>query len=339
MKKKVAIIGAGGYVGSELLRLLLFHDGVEVTKAISLENIGENVAVVHKNLQNLTSLCFSNEPADKIAKEVDLILFALPHCLAMNMVPKAIGKAKIIDLSADYRIENPKTYEQFYKKHSSPQLIKEFIYGFPEFNKEEVKKAENIANPGCFPTGALLALMPLAKENMLTDHVIVDAKTGSSGSGVHPGLGTHHSERAEDFKAYKVLKHQHGPEIEQELKKANKKEFDFTFVTHSAPMIRGIFITAYVFLEKETTKEELEKIYKKYYEKEPFVRIVEQARSTVVKGTNFCDISIACQGKKAVITTAVDNLVKGAAGTAVQNMNLMLGFEETKGLMFPGTHP
>ncbi len=169
--------------------------------------------------------------------------------------------------------------------------------------------------------------------------MIIDAKTGSSGSGVKPSFGTHHPERENDFKAYKILHHQHHPEIEQELKRLNKKEFELTFVTHSAPMVRGIFITAYVFLEQNISTDELTQIYKNYYRNEKFVRIVEQARCSIVKNSNFCDVNVVCSGKKVVITAAIDNLIKGASGTAIQNMNLMFGFEETRSLLFPSAHP
>ncbi len=339
-KPKVAIIGASGYVGGELLRLLLSHDGVDVIKATSSGNSGKNVSEVHRNLQGITDLRFSGEPVDEIAKSSDLMFFAMPHCTSMGIVPKIIGKVRIIDLSADYRLGSISDFEKFYgTKHLSPELCKKFVYGLPEMNRAEIKKSRNVAVPGCFPTGALLALMPLAKSNLLSGNVIIDAKTGSSGSGKTPSEGTHHPERAQDFKAYSIFSHRHQPEIEQGLKVFSRKELDITFVTHSTPMVRGIFTTAYAFLDKAISRQELERIYRKYYEKEPFVRLVGQSRSNVVKGTNFCDIGLECSGNKVVITSAIDNLVKGAAGTAVQCMNLMLGFKETKALEFPGFYP
>lgn len=348
MKPKVAIIGASGYVGGELLRLLLGHDGLSVVKATSSGNAGKNVAEIHKNLKNLTDLKFSDEPAEDIAKSADLVFFALPHCTSMGIIPKIIGKTRIIDLSADYRLSNRLSnrlsdagdFEKFYgAKHLSPELCGKFVCGLPEMNRAEIKKARNVAVPGCFPTGALLALLPLAKSNLISGNVVVDAKTGSSGSGKTPSEGTHHPERAQDFRAYSVFTHRHQPEIEQGLKAFNRKQFDLAFVTHSAPMVRGIFTTAYVFLDREISKQELEGIYRKCYEKEFFVRLVGQPRSNVVKGTNFCDIGLECSGKKVVVTSAIDNLVKGAAGGAVQCMNLMLGFKETKALEFPGFCP
>ena len=348
MKPKVAIIGASGYVGGELLRLLLSHDGISIAKVTSSSNAGKQVAEVHRNLNGLTDLRFSDEPAEEIAESVDVVFFALPHCTSMQIIPRIIGnagikagiKARIIDMSADYRLDDVKEFEKFYGiRHASPGLLKKFACGLPEINREEIRKAKNVAVPGCFPTGTLLSLMPLAKSNLLNGNIIVDAKTGSSGSGKAPSEGTHHPERAQDFRAYNVFSHRHQPEIEQGLRQFSKKGFDLTFVTHSAPMVRGIFTTAYAFLEKDISREELENIYKKYYEKEFFVRLVRQARSNVVKGTNFCDISLECSGRKVVVTSAIDNLVKGAAGTAVQDMNLMLGLRETKALEFPGFYP
>lgn len=340
MKPKIAVIGASGYVGGELLRLLLSHDGVDVIKAVSSGNSGKNVSEVHRNLQNLTDLKFSDEPAEDIAKSADLLFFAMPHCTSMGIIPKIIGKARIIDLSADYRLGSASDFEKFYgTRHLSPELCKKFIYGLPEMNRAGIRKAWNVAVPGCFPTGALLALMPLAKSGMLRGNVVIDAKTGSSGSGKTPSEGTHHPERAQDFKAYSIFTHRHQPEIEQELKELSRKKLDITFVTHSTPMVRGIFTTAYAFLDKGISRQELEGIYRKHYEKEFFVRLVGQSRSNVVKGTNFCDIGLECSGNKVVVTSAIDNLVKGAAGGAVQCMNLMLGFKETKSLEFPGFYP
>ncbi len=339
MTKKIAIIGASGYTGGELMRLLICHEGVDIVKATSRNYEGKNITDVHQNLLGFTDLKFANEPLEDMAKETDLMFFALPHSKAMGLVPKVYGKTRIIDLSADYRLKDSDDYDRSYTTHESPSLIDEFVYGLPEYNREKIRGAYNIANPGCFPTASLLALIPLAKENLLTGNVVIDAKTGSSGSGVNPSKVAHHPERACDFRAYKVLGHQHQPEILQELKRYNEGLFDQTFVTHSTPMIRGIFITAYVFPKKEISEEELKDIYEKYYEDEQFVRIVDQARCTVVKNTNFCDLSLHSDGRKLVITAAIDNLIKGASGTAIQNMNLMLEFDENTSLMYPGWYP
>ncbi len=339
MKPKVAIIGASGYVGGELLRLLLSHGQVSVTKVTSSSSCAKKVSDVHRNLHNLTDLQFSDEPVEQVAKEVDLMFFALPHCTSMDLVPKVIGKTMIVDLSADFRLEDPGVFEKFYGRHSSKDLLDKFVCGLPELNRAAIKKARNVSVPGCFPTGAILALLPLAKSGLLASNVIIDSKTGSSGSGKTPSESTHHPERAQDFKAYNVFSHRHQPEIEQGLKSQGNSAFDITFVAHSAPMVRGIFTTAYAFLQSPITKPELKEIYGKYYGKEFFIRLVDQARSNVVKGTNFCDIGLDCSGKKVVITSAIDNLVRGAAGTAVQDMNIMLGIREKTGLEFPGFLP
>jgi N-acetyl-gamma-glutamyl-phosphate reductase len=339
MAKKVAVIGASGYIGGELLRHLLFHDGVEVVGATSRENAGKRLSDVHPNLLGSTELEFSDEPIEDISANTDLVFLSLPHGESMRMVPRIIGRTKIIDLSSDYRVGDIALFEKYHNKHSSPELARRFIYGLPEMSRDGIAGAQNLANPGCFATGALLALSPLAKENLLQGNVVVDGKTGSSGSGAEPSEGTHHPERDQDFRAYKVFTHQHYPEIVQGLRKFNKNDFNLTFVPHSAPMVRGIFTTAYAFLDRDISRAELAGIYEKHYGGEKFIRIVSQCKTAVVKGTNYCDVSLECSGNRVVVMTAIDNLVKGGAGTAIQNMNLMLGFPETESLLFPGTHP
>lgn len=338
MKKiYVAIIGGSGYGGGELLRLLLFHDNVEISFVTSRRNAGKFVYEVHPNLRNLTELKFVNKPIEEIADEVDLLFFATPNGVAMQEAPKIIGKTRIIDTSADFRLKNLEEFKHYYGKHECPELIEKFAYGLTEFNKETIKKARYIANPGCFATGALLAIIPLAKEGLLKN-LVIDSKTGSSGSGADPSITTHHPERAMDFRAYNVLSHRHYLEIYQELKKFNTN-VDFSFVPHSTPMIRGIFTTCYSFLDKKITKEELSDIYRKYYANEYFVRLVESPRCSIVAGTNFCDIGFACNENRVVVMSAIDNLVKGDAGQAIQNMNVMFNFDEKTGLEFPGMHP
>ncbi|MBU0586090.1 N-acetyl-gamma-glutamyl-phosphate reductase, partial [Candidatus Micrarchaeota archaeon] len=212
--KKVAIIGASGYVGGELLRLLLFHKGVEIVAATSRANAGKKISEVHQNLNKLTDVEFTDESAEAVAGKADLVFFALPHCISMDTIPKVIGKTKIIDMSADYRLKDAEVFERYYKKkHCSSDLFNEFVYGLPEINRGKIKNAKNVANPGCFPAGAILALYPLAKQGLLEGNIVMDSKTGSSGSGAEPSFGTHHPERAEDFKAYKVFSHQHQPEM------------------------------------------------------------------------------------------------------------------------------
>jgi len=342
---RVSIIGATGYTGSELLRLLLFHDKVEVVKVTSRTDIGVKVSQVHRNLEKLTNLTFTEENIEEIVERSEVVFLALPHGQAIEKVPRIFQAAKskpikVLDLGGDFRLRDPEIFEKYYKiKHTAPDLLKSSVYGLTEFNREDIRKSSLIACPGCFPTGALLALLPLAMENLLTGDVIVNSATGSSGSGITPSEGTHHPERAYDFKAYNIFSHRHQPEIQQELERFNKNPIEVTLTAHSAPMVRGIFTTAYVRLGKEIPEDRLRDLYCGYYEKERFIRLVDQPRCAVVAGSNFCDISIASRGRKVLIQSAIDNLVKGGAGQAVQDMNLIFGFDEKLGLTFPGTHP
>lgn len=342
---KVSILGATGYTGSELLRFLLFHEQVEVVKVTSRTDIGIPVGQVHRNLYKLTNLTFTEENIEEIVELSDVVFLALPHGQALEKVPQIFQVAKqkdikVLDLGGDFRLKDPQVFEKYYKlKHTAQEFLKKSVYGLTEFNRDEIRKSNLIACPGCFPTGALLALLPLARENLLTGDVIINSATGSSGSGATPSEGTHHPERAYDYKAYNLFSHRHQPEIQQELERFNKNPIEVTLTTHSAPMVRGIFTTVYTRLSKEISEDQLRDLYKGYYEKEPFIRLVDQPRAAVVAGSNFCDISIASRGRKVIINSALDNLVKGGSGQAVQNMNLMFGLDEKSGLGFPGTHP
>lgn len=338
-KIKAGIIGGSGYTGGELLRILLMHGKVEVTKVTSSTFENKPICSVHKNLKNFTELNFVTEPTEDIANEVDILFFCLPHGVSMSEVPKALGKTKLIDLSGDFRLKDYKMYEKYYKiQHTQKQLLKKSIYGLTEFNKESIKKSDFVANPGCFPTGSLLGLLPLSKEGLIKGNIIVNAVTGSSGAGHLPVQVTHHPERNQNFKAYNIFEHRHQPEIFQEISKFSS-DFNLVFSPHSGPFSRGIFTTSYIFLENEMSEEEIKKIYEKYYKKEFFVRLVDEVNLNVVKNTNFCDLAFKISGNKVAVFTGIDNLVKGASGQAVQNMNLMFGFNEKTGLMFPGTNP
>lgn len=337
---KVAIIGGSGYAGGELIRVLLWHPEVRIIAVTSNSHTGQLVSDVHPNLTKLTMLRFVEENLDAIAADADAVFFALPHGEALTRVPTVVGRARVLDLGGDFRLKDPKVYAQAYKlQHTAPDLLPESVYGLTEWNRAAIAGAQLVACPGCFPTGALLALLPLARAGWLGGSVVIDAKTGSSGSGNKPVEGTHHPERAHDFRAYGLFNHRHAPEIAQELERAANSPLDVTFTPHSAPMVRGIFTTAYAFLQAPVTQEQLIELYEAAYRAEPFVRLVGQARSAVVAHSNFCDISLACNGRKVIVTSALDNLVKGAAGQAVQNMNVMFGFPEAMGLAFPGTHP
>ncbi len=337
---RAAIIGGSGYAGSELLRLLLGHPEVQITAVTSNTHTGKPVSAVHPNLTKLTNLCFVEENLDAIAGEADVIFFALPHGEALRRIPEVIGRVRVLDLGGDFRLKDAGVYAQAYKlPHTASELLTEAVYGLTEWNREAIAAAQLVACPGCFPTGALLALLPLARAGWLTGPVVIDSKTGSSGSGNKPVEGTHHPERAHDFRAYGLFNHRHAPEISQELERAAGALLDVTFTPHSAPMVRGIFTTAYAFLPEPVTLVQLSELYQAAYGAEFFIRLVEQARSAVVAHSNFCDISLACSGRKVIVTSALDNLVKGAAGQAIQNMNVMFELPETMGLLFPGTHP
>lgn len=337
----VLIIGGSGYVGGELLRFLLFHPHVKIIGVTSQSHVGKKISEIHPNLKNITELEFQPEDINKLSKKADVVFLALPAGASMKKIKYInLKKTKVIDLGPDFRLKDVKTFEEVYKiKHKQKNLLKNAVCGIPEIYKEQIKNAQLIACPGCFSTGALLALFPLAKEKLLTDNVVVDSKTGSSGSGIKPSETTHHPERASGFKAYQVFSHRHLPEIIQVVNNIQGEDIDLIFTPHSAPIVRGIFTTAYIFLKEEISYEKIKKLYLKTYENSPFIRLVDQSRNAVVTGSNYCDIALYVKGNKLIVTSVIDNLVKGAAGQAIQNMNLMFGLPEITGLQFPGLHP
>jgi N-acetyl-gamma-glutamyl-phosphate reductase len=338
-KIKIAIFGGSGYGGSELLRILLFHPNAEIVLVTANEHAGKLVGEVHRNLFSITDLRFTKTPDDLSNLQADVAFFALPHGQAISLVPKLPKNVKIIDLSGDFRIDDADVFKQFYKLEKS-DIQSEFVYGLTEINREKIKSADKIANPGCFATATLLALSPLIANNLINGKVIVDAKTGSSGSGAKAAANTHHPQRMNSFYAYKPFTHQHVPEISQCLKSVGEFENDFVFMTHSLPVSRGIFASVYAELKDEISTAELKQIYQDFYVDNFFVRIVEGSPDiNWVKNTNFCDIAVNVQDKQVVVFSAIDNLVKGAAGQAVQNMNLMFGLDEKTGLIFTGSNP
>jgi N-acetyl-gamma-glutamyl-phosphate reductase len=351
---RVAVMGASGYIGGEALRLLLGHPCVEVAAVTSQSHAGEPVAEVHPHLAHTTQLSFIRDIVPEVAGEYDAIFLALPHGAAMSRVPRILdaggpggprGEGPIIfDLSGDFRVKDAVQFQKYYGlEHTASPLARQAAYGLPEWNREAIREARLVACPGCFPTGALLALTPLARAGLLNGNVVIDSKTGSSGSGKEPGEGTHHPMRAQDFRAYGVLKHRHLPEIVQELSKWHLQDstsLRVVFTPHSAPMVRGIFTTAYVFPPRPASKAQLHDIYEQAYQDEYFVRLVESPRVAVVTHSNFCDISAVTDGEGTIIvTSAIDNLVKGGAGQGVQNLNVAFGWPEKLGLTFPGTMP
>ncbi|HTK38691.1 MAG TPA: N-acetyl-gamma-glutamyl-phosphate reductase [Pyrinomonadaceae bacterium] len=339
---RAAIFGGSGYGGSELLRILLFHPNAEVVLVTANEHAGKRVGEVHKNLYGLTDLQFEKAPDDlSTLTDVDVAFFAMPHGQALSLIPQLPKHVKAIDLSGDFRIDDPDIFKKFYKlDHTATDLQEGFVYGLTETNREAVKTAQYIANPGCFATATLLALAPMVKSGLLNGKVVVDAKTGSSGSGAKAASNTHHPQRSNSFYAYKPFAHQHVPEIEQHLREVGDFPNDLVFMTHSLPVSRGIFASCYLETTVNLTNEDLENLYRDFYNGSFFVRIVDGSPDiNWVKNTNFCDIAVHSNGKQIVVFSAIDNLVKGAAGQAVQNMNLMYGLDEKTGLMFAGSNP
>jgi N-acetyl-gamma-glutamyl-phosphate reductase common form len=341
-KIRIGIYGGSGYGGSELLRILLFHPNAEIVFVTANEQAGKSVSEVHRNLSGLTKLIFRTAPQDAEALvDLDCVFLALPHGQAMDVVPRLPGKVKVVDLSGDFRLRDPKIFEQHYgRAHTAMQAQREFVYGLTETNREAIRGARLIANPGCFATATLLGLAPLVANGLVSGRVIVDAKTGSSGSGAKAAANTHHPQRMNSFYAYKPFTHQHVPEIEQELESVGDWKSELVFMTHSLPVSRGIFASIYVEVKEDLTEQRLSSIFEAYYRDSFFVRLVKGSPDiNWVKTTNFCDLGFAIRGRQVVIFSAIDNLVKGAAGQAVQNMNLMFGLDEKTGLMLVGTNP
>jgi len=340
-KIKIAVLGGSGYGGSELLRILLFHPNAEIVLVTANEHAGKPVVDVHRNLNGLTNLVFTPAPDDMSALSgIDIVFFALPHGQALNLIPQLPFATRAIDLSGDFRIDDPATFKQYYKLDHAGDLQSGFVYGLTETNREAIKTAKYIANPGCFATATLLALAPMVKSGLLDGKIVVDAKTGSSGSGAKAAPNTHHPQRSNSFYAYKPFAHQHVPEIEQHLRSVGDFDNDFVFMTHSLPVSRGIFASCYMETKLHMTNEDLVNLYKHFYEGSFFIRWSDGSPDiNWVKNSNFCDIAAHTSGRNVVVFAALDNLVKGAAGQAVQNMNLMFGLEETTGLIFAGGNP
>jgi N-acetyl-gamma-glutamyl-phosphate reductase len=341
-KLRVAIFGGSGYGGSELLRILLQHPNAEIGFVTANEHAGKRVSEVHRNLLGVTDLSFERLPEDLAALgDFDCIFLALPHGQSMEIAPKLSTRTKLIDLSGDFRLTDSEVFAKHYgRDHVAMDAQSEFVYGLTETNREAIGTARCIANPGCFATATLLGLAPLVASDLLTCRVIVDAKTGSSGSGAKAAANTHHPQRSNSFYAYKPFTHQHVPEIEQELKNIGSWSNELIFMTHSLPVARGIFTSIYCEVKREMPVGEVAAMFAEFYRDSFFVRMVDGSPDiNWVKTTNFCDIGFAARGQQLVVFTAIDNLVKGAAGQAVQNMNLMFGLDEKTGLVLIGTNP
>ena len=339
---RVGIFGGSGYGGSELLRILLPHPHVQITFVTANEHAGKAVSEVHRSLQGLTDLKLSTVPENlESLTDLDCAFLALPHGQAMEIAPRLPSSVKVIDLSGDFRLRDKSEFEQHYsREHTAMDTQADFIYGLTETNRDAISGARLISNPGCFATATLLGLAPLVASDLIEGRVVVDAKTGSSGSGAKAAANTHHPQRMNSFYAYKPFTHQHVPEVEQELRAVGNWNSELVFMTHSLPVARGIFASIYVETKKPMSEEELRSVFRDFYDGSFFIRIVKGSPDiNWVKTTNFCDLGFATRGRQAVVFSALDNLVKGAAGQAVQNMNLMFGLEETTGLMLIGTNP
>ena len=346
---KAAIIGGSGYGGAEMARRLLMHPDVELVRVASIDHVGEPLGAVHPNLDGATDLVFENLTPTEAVKGCDVALLALPHKVTAAKVPELVAAGvKIVDMSGDFRLRDAATYEKFYgAKHPHPELLGTFVYGLPELNRVAIKTAKYVASPGCFATTIELALLPLARAGLLDGAVVhVQGITGSSGSGIAPQTGTHHPSRAGNLKTYKPLDHQHVPEIVQALGDSGAKGVELRFVPVSAPLTRGIFATCFLELPETIDHAKLTAMFDESYAREPFTRRPKHRLPEVVAvaGSNYVEVGFAVgdavNGKRTVTCfSAIDNLIKGGAGQAIQNMNIILGCDEKASLEDVGNWP
>ncbi|MBW2630181.1 MAG: N-acetyl-gamma-glutamyl-phosphate reductase [Deltaproteobacteria bacterium] len=336
---KVGIYGASGYTGQELLRLLVGHPDTDVVALTSRKFRDIPVSEVYPAFAGITDLEFADSFPKNLISSCEVVFLALPHGEAMKVAPEFVAAGiKVIDLSADFRLRDVSVYEEWYTGHTSPDLVCKAVYGLPELYRDDLKGANFVANPGCYPTGIILGLAPLLSEGCIdTSSIIADSKSGVSGSGRELQLGSLFCEVNEGFRAYKIASHRHTPEIEQELGRIADTAIKVSFAPHLAPVDRGILNTIYADLHSDMSETELLDIYEKFYGDEKFVRICKPGtlpNISSVRGSNNCDIGIAVDGRtgRVIVVSAIDNLVKGASGQAVQNMNLMCGLPEDAGL-------
>ena len=357
MKKvRVAIAGASGYAGAELVRLAALHPHFDLHAVTSEKSAGVPVATIFPSLAGLVPLSFQALSPEALAEQADAVFLALPHTKSLEPVSACLKTGKlVVDLSADYRLKDPAVYETWYKTpHDQHGLLKQAVYGLPEFHREAIKQAKLVASPGCYPTAAIIQLAPLVAKGLIDpDTIVIDAKSGISGAGRSPALPYHFPEAHESIEAYKIGQHRHIPEIEQELSllasqhgkaKGAVKHLTVAFTPHLVPMNRGILSTAYCRLVEPMPLDQLRALYREFYKGERFIRLCDgeaSANPRHVKGSNFCDVSVFVDARAGWVVTvaALDNLVKGAAGQAIQAMNLMLGFPEDMGISGPGVYP
>ncbi len=342
------MLGGSGFAGAELTRHLLLHPEVELTRVCAIDHVGEPLSSAHPHLEGLTDLRFENLPPDQAAAGVDIVLMGLPHQASVELVQSVLDQqTRVIDMSGAFRLKRSSAYEKFYGgKHPRPDLLERFVYGLPELNRALIKKTRYLASPGCFATTIELGLLPLARAGLLAGPVHTVGITGSSGAGAVPTPTTHHPVRANNLRSYRVLSHQHAPEIEDTLNAAGAKNLSLGFVPVSAPLTRGILATSFARVPADQSEQDLIALYDSFCEGEPFVRRPRSRLPEVVAvaGSNYAEIGIVAgpvEGDTRLVTcvSALDNLVKGGAGQAIQNMNLMLGLDERTSLEDPGAYP
>jgi N-acetyl-gamma-glutamyl-phosphate/LysW-gamma-L-alpha-aminoadipyl-6-phosphate reductase len=348
---RVGIVGGSGYVGGELLRILVNHPRVRVTVATSKQYSGEVVYRVHPNLRSFSDLKFTEPKLDYITSNCDFVFTAVPHGSAVNVVP-ALGKTglKVVDMSADFRLRDPSAYEHWYKfKHPHAEILGTVPLGIPEIYRDAIKNSKIVANPGCMAITSILALAPFVKAKMIDlAHIVVDSKIGSSGGGTKPTLGTHHAERYGVMRPYKPVDHRHTAEIEQEMSILAGTEVKISMTPHAMNMVRGILCTIHTFGREKLETPKVWRTLREFYQGSPFIRFVKDKKGIsrypdpkILAGSNFCDIGFEIDERlnRLLLLSATDNLVKGASGNGVQCMNLMNGFDEKEGLFYPGLHP
>lgn len=339
---RAAVIGATGYAGAELVRILLGHPGAELTMITSRQYAGQPFSDIYPAMAGIVNLTCQAFLEEAVSEAADVIFTALPHKASMAVVPGLIDQGnRVIDLSADFRFKDPALYEAWYEPHQARHLLKTAVYGLPEVYFDDIQEASLVGNPGCYPTSVLLPLLPLIKAPFVDpDSIVADSKSGTSGAGRSVSLATHFCEVNEAFKAYQVAEHRHNPEMDEVLSLFAGQAIHVTFTPHLVPMTRGMLTTIYVGLKEDVSTQEVGSCLDSFYADKPFVRICPRGRfpnAMYVRGTNYCDIGfhVAERTKRLVLISAIDNLVKGASGQATQNMNIMFGLPETVGLDQP----
>ena len=347
----VSVMGGSGYVGGELLRLLVSHPGCEVQAVTSRRYAGDPLFRIHPNLRGVTALKFQEESLEAVIPKSEVVFTALPHGKSIEVVPQLLERGvKVIDLAADFRLKDPTAYKEYYGfNHPRPDLLEKSVYGLPELHRDGIKMSRFVSVPGCMATAAILSLAPIVRNGLIDlNRIVIDAKIGSSGAGANPTLASHHSERTGGVRPYKVTGHRHIAEVEQELNPIADKDLHVSFTPHAVNMIRGILSTSHTFMTSDFEARDVFKAYRAKYESEPFIRLVSDKKGLyglpnpkVTVGTNYCDIGfeIDLHSQRLILFAALDNLTKGAAGAAVQCFNIMSNLDEKTGLNMVGLHP